>query len=348
VDLERRAKTCDARRGRNALRSPDRQETVDYRMRLELVVLAPRLLAQSDEALAACRPLASLARYARGVSTFRDVYAALFATLGLPQDTPIAPLALLGSGGDPADDFVLCAQPAHLEAGPGHALDIETVSDLPPEEIDIVNQVAARELAGDDLRFDAVRAGEWFARRSRESDVTMTSPDAARGRPLAQSVAQGADAAQWKRWQDEIGMLLHDHPVNQAREASGKALVNAVWLFGGGRLRNVRGAPPLSLATSTPASTYLGDLAQGLVRVGDSAAASSTFTVAIAGEGDETRALDDALARLERNNVAVVHLVAAGRSGALAWTASAPGLWRRIVARATPHRLALPPHAGPV
>jgi hypothetical protein len=331
---------------------------------LELVVLAPRLLAQRDDALAACRPLASLVHHAGRPATFRDIYAALFATLGLSHDTPIGPLALLGSGRDPGDDFVLCAQPAHLDAGPGHALDVAAVCDLASAEADELVRMLDRHFADDDLRFDAVREGEWFARRSSATDVAMTTPEAARGQPLAQSLPRGPDAARWTRWQDEIGMLLHDHRVNREREASGKALVNAIWLFGGGKMRDVRGVPPLSLSSLAP--TFVGDLARGLARVargeraesreapldealahvramGNAASADSAFTVSMTANGQETRALDEALTRLERRRIDALHLVAGGRGGAIAWTAHAPNAWRRFTARMMPRRFTPPP-----
>lgn len=40
----------------------------------------------------------------------------------------------------------------------------------------------------------------------------------------------------WRRAINEAQMLLHAHPVNQAREAAGQPLVNSLWPWGGGRL----------------------------------------------------------------------------------------------------------------
>jgi hypothetical protein len=37
------------------------------------------------------------------------------------------------------------------------------------------------------------------------------------------------------RWLNEVQMFLHGHPVNEAREACGKPVVNSLWLWGGGR-----------------------------------------------------------------------------------------------------------------
>ena len=47
---------------------------------------------------------------------------------------------------------------------------------------------------------------------------------------------QGADALLVHGWVNEIQMLLHEHPINAAREARGALAVNSLWLWGAGRL----------------------------------------------------------------------------------------------------------------
>lgn len=44
---------------------------------------------------------------------------------------------------------------------------------------------------------------------------------------------QGHDERRWRRVLNEIQMLLHTHPVNQAREQRGDISANSVWLWGG-------------------------------------------------------------------------------------------------------------------
>ncbi len=45
----------------------------------------------------------------------------------------------------------------------------------------------------------------------------------------------------WRARTNEIQMLLHDHPVNQAREAAGAVPINGLWLWGGGSLKDFDG-----------------------------------------------------------------------------------------------------------
>jgi len=44
------------------------------------------------------------------------------------------------------------------------------------------------------------------------------------------------DYAPWRHAINEAQMILHTHPVNQAREAAGRPQVNSLWPWGGGRL----------------------------------------------------------------------------------------------------------------
>ncbi len=45
---------------------------------------------------------------------------------------------------------------------------------------------------------------------------------------------QGEAARRWRQLQNEMQMLLHEHPVNEAREQRGQLAVNSVWLSGSG------------------------------------------------------------------------------------------------------------------
>src|SRR5690606_6966891 len=61
------------------------------------------------------------------------------------------------------------------------------------------------------------------------------------GSDVAGALPSGAEAARWRRALTEVQMLLHEHPVNQRREARGELAVNSVWLWGGGRRPPVPG-----------------------------------------------------------------------------------------------------------
>lgn len=55
---------------------------------------------------------------------------------------------------------------------------------------------------------------------------------------------QGAHGAQLRRIMTELQMVLHPHPLNAQRERQRKLPVNALWLWGAGRLDAVNGKAP--------------------------------------------------------------------------------------------------------
>ena len=338
---------------------------------MQLALLVPGMLAISAERLAAMPALEHLACYAeppRGEP--RGIAAALFALLGLAGDTPIAPLAMLGSGGDPRDDYVLCADPVHLVADRDTVLLVQRVDDVSAEEQVRLVRMLDGHFASDGLRFEARRPDAWFVRCSDAPDVRMTPLDAALRRPLFHHLPAGADARRWRTWQNEIQMLLHEHTVNAEREARGQPTVTGLWFWGGGTLRDVGGAPIGFVAAAAGAP---GDVARGLAQhcgvtarrlhddddlahVLDSSATpasrnvSGTYAVVVppstlAPQRLESGWLVPALARLARGDLEALHLIADGNGGAVTWSAARPTWWRRIAAHAV-HRRFDVPHAA--
>jgi hypothetical protein len=45
---------------------------------------------------------------------------------------------------------------------------------------------------------------------------------------------EGPEGARWQQLSNEMQMLLHGHPLTEAREARGELPVNALWLWGNG------------------------------------------------------------------------------------------------------------------
>lgn len=61
----------------------------------------------------------------------------------------------------------------------------------------------------------------------------------------------GEDALRWRSLLNEIQMLLHAHPVNEARIQAGKLPVNSLWLWGGGRIDTAEPAIDVVYANDT-------------------------------------------------------------------------------------------------
>jgi hypothetical protein len=335
---------------------------------MQLVLLVPGMLAIAAERLAAMRALERLACYAAPPRAEpRGIAAALFVMLGLTADTPVAPLAMLGAGGDPRDDYVLCADPVHMAADRDTVLLVQRVDDASADECVQLVRMLDGHFASDGLRFEALRPDAWFARCRDAPDVRMTPLDAALRRPLFPLLPGGADARRWRTWQNEIQMLLHEHPVNAEREAHGQPTVTGLWFWGGGALRDVGVA---SVGFVAAAAGAPGDLARGLAQhCGVSARqlhddddlahaldtwgtpasryATSAYAVVVPPASLSPQRLESgwlvpALARLARGDLQALHLIADGNGGAGTWSAARPTWWRRIAARAAHRRFDVP------
>jgi hypothetical protein len=347
------------------------QDHNHYRMANSLVLVVPGLLAQPLQRIAGVPALRALARYADPPrSEPRGIAAALFAALGIAPATPVAPLALLGASGDPGDDYVLCADPVHLVADRDTVLLVQTIDDLSQADVETLVTMLDRHFSDDGVQFEAPRPAAWFVRRREPADLVTTPPDAARGGNLIASLPRGADSGTWKRWQNEIEMLLYEHPVNAARELRGMPPANALWFWGGGRMADVAPVPPTIVAAP---QTRLGDLARGIARRGgrdcapsnadparlvaladganiDTAGAPMCCVAVTAPLGDDLErvaatSLVPAMDLLTTRRIAALHVVGDGNGTAATWTATPPTLWQRLAARVSPRAFEVAPPA---
>jgi hypothetical protein len=150
------------------------------------------------------------------------------------HDWPVAPYLAFATALDAGARYWLCAEPATFEVGRGDVRLAGTVGDLERSEASSLLSTLNAHFVADGLRFDAPDPAHWLIGAGTLQSMTTLSPEQVIGKPLLGHLAEGADAARWRNWQNEIQMLLFEHPVNVEREAAGRAVVNSVWLWGGG------------------------------------------------------------------------------------------------------------------
>lgn len=209
----------------------------------ELTLVIPGLLWPADSLAAACRDLSvpaletllSLGTVDRLPSaTLEETLAALW---GLPAGSaPYAALRVAGSGGDPADASWMCVDPAHLRfARETLVLTDNQELDIAPEE---ATQLVAALNAGfaDIGEFMVASPGQWNLRLHRSPQLVTHPVAHVLGRNIEPWLPGGPDGAVWRRTINEMQMLLHAHPVNDAREAAGRPVINSVWPWGAGAL----------------------------------------------------------------------------------------------------------------
>ena len=156
-------------------------------------------------------------------------------------------------------------------------------------------------------------------------------------------------------------MLLHEHAVNQRREARGLLPVSSMWFWGNGRLSDVR-IP--TFADAFAAADESGDLVRGLARhVGRSVDAlpdglfaildrlngSEKAIVALASMNDESAIerfgadwLQPAVAALEAGKLDALRLIADGHGAAVSWVAERPSRFARVTSRLRARQFEIP------
>jgi hypothetical protein len=173
--------------------------------------------------------------------------AALCEALGIAreQDWPLAPITLEADGGAAGGAYWLRADPVHLRVMRDRiVLAGSDVLSLSREEADALAAAVARHF-GDGFSPQPLHPQRWYLQCPEAPRLSTTPLSAALGRDIDPLLPQGPDAMQFRTQMNEVQMLLHAHPVNQAREARGELPVNSLWLWGGGSL-------PAACATSVP------------------------------------------------------------------------------------------------
>ena len=182
---------------------------------------------------------------------------------------------------------------------------------------------AARELfesEGFTLAFGA--ATRWYAAHDTLDNLPCASIDRVIGRNVDLWLPNHPQARLIRRLQNEVQMLLYNHPINDAREARGELPVNSFWLSGCGRLQPTRGNDTIRVDDSLRAPLLAEDWA---------------------GWADAWRALDaQALAELaaRAHKGEPVTLTLCGERHAQRHDSAARTLWQR----ATGSWRAAPPH----
>ena len=210
-------------------------------MRLTLVV--PGLLDWPSSALAGVEKQApALARLIAGGGAPTIEQDGLVATacrvcgIEKQQDWPVAPWLVHAAGVDPGAAYWLCAEPARFIVAQSDVRLGGVISDLEAADAEVLVATLNAHFAGDHIRFVAPTPSHWFACAEHAPRIITRPPQAALGAPMLAYLAAGPDAARWRRWQNELQMLLFEHAVNRRREAGGRTPVDSVWFWGGGTL----------------------------------------------------------------------------------------------------------------
>jgi hypothetical protein len=111
--------------------------------------------------------------------------------------------------------------------------------------------------SGQGMEFVAPHPQRWYVRLEALPNMQTTPLSQVIGNDVRMLLPVGNDAAHWHRVFNEIQMLLHAHPVNDAREAHGEPTVNSVWFWGAGNIENISLQKPYDNVTSDDVLTEM-------------------------------------------------------------------------------------------
>jgi hypothetical protein len=195
-------------------------------MHCELAI--PGLFGGSAEArFAALELLLARGRWARAPARSLEAWLGEAFELG-EAPFPAGALSLLGCGGDPGEATWARADPTHLRlfrdhfaTVPGEAFEVQR------DEADALCEALSRHFAAQ-LEFRACEPRRW---------CTRLVDDTALNDALV----------------NEVQMLLHAHPLNEAREARGELAINSLRFWGAGRVPRSAQCRWQSVAAADPA-----------------------------------------------------------------------------------------------
>ena len=164
--------------------------------------------------------------------------------------------AATGAGLDTAPTWGV-AQPVHLVAGLDHVR-LGPLADAVPSaaEAELLAATVRAHFAGDVLDLAAYRDHAWLVRCGEAVDCVTHDPGTLTGRNIHDYLPSGRDGARMRSRMNEVQMVLHEHPVNERRASTRAAAINALWLWGFGRLESI----PAKLGASDRWTLFADDL----------------------------------------------------------------------------------------
>jgi hypothetical protein len=93
----------------------------------------------------------------------------------------------------------------------------------------------------------------WFINPAHFASLATHSVDQAHGRNidwwLPRDTTEVGRARAWRKLQNEIQMLWHISPINEARQASGLPAINSIWISGIGSIGDLQAPDNLRMAS---------------------------------------------------------------------------------------------------
>ena len=158
-------------------------------------------------------------------------------------EIPAGALSVAALGGQAGEAVWMRADPTHLRLNRDQLVLVPAIAfGMQAAEAESLAETLNTHFSGQ-LAFFPLSAERWCVRlESQEGDgpraegLRTETPAEVAGKDINRHLPSGEGSKRWHALLNEIQMVLHEHPVNEAREARGEPVVNSVWLWGAGRL----------------------------------------------------------------------------------------------------------------
>lgn len=169
----------------------------------------------------------------------------------LPRGWPMAAITRARDAGDAGQQRWLRADPAHVrpDMTGARVLAIGELG-LSADEAEALLQTL-RPLFGDaGMQLSAPTPSRWYLALAAEAPLpAFPHAEDVLGDDLFNHLPEGPEGRRWRALLNEAQILLHNHPVNQARADAGRPVANSLCFWGGGRLPDRVGSPHAGVAS---------------------------------------------------------------------------------------------------
>lgn len=160
------------------------------------------------------------------------------------EDWPVAALTAAVDGLAADGGWWLRTDPLHQQLQrSGNTVMAAPALAVTAEEAAALCSALNTHFAADNLHVIAPHPQRWYLQLPDAAGLATPLLSTVAGRALPRDALQGSRASHWHRVLTEAQMVLHEHPVNLAREARGATVINSLLLWGGGRQPAVPGRP---------------------------------------------------------------------------------------------------------
>jgi hypothetical protein len=165
----------------------------------------------------------------------------------LGEQVPLAPVLLLGQSSQAVNpaQMIACLQPVHLHATRDHLILMsQNQIDLTEDESSQLLKMVLPFIE-EDFQSTVLYQGHyaWFIPAGPFTSLASHSIDQAHGRNIdwwmPRDTHDEGVAKRWRKLQNEIQMLWHINPINEARALKGLPSINSLWISGIGKLNDV-------------------------------------------------------------------------------------------------------------